>query len=170
MLRMSPIIKAPISTSRLPLKTIPTDCPLCLNSLNESGCSKIILTGSVFENDEGVGSEPGRHFRLMAYRRASLGSCFAIIRSSPDEPGKFVIANPFGPYEEPRFTHYLMKNWFAGTIPVVNTPSYVRDNIHASLLAKVMFSLSTLPMVSVASIPAAMSRQQARSFIGWPVK
>jgi hypothetical protein len=50
---------------------------------------------------------------------------------------KFVIPNPFGPYEEPRFTHYLIKSWFAGAKPQVNTPSYVRDNIHVSLLARV---------------------------------
>jgi UDP-glucose 4-epimerase len=50
--------------------------------------------------------------------------------------GKFVIPNPFGPLEEPRFTHYLVKNWFAGATPSVSTPSYVRDNIHVSLLAK----------------------------------
>ena len=31
--------------------------------------------------------------------------------------GKFVIPNPFGPYEEPRFTAYLMKNWLAGRDP-----------------------------------------------------
>jgi hypothetical protein len=49
--------------------------------------------------------------------------------------GKFVIPNPFGPYEEPRFTHYLMKCWISGTPAVVNTPTYVRDNIHISLLA-----------------------------------
>ena len=51
--------------------------------------------------------------------------------------GKFVIPNPFGPYEEPRFTAYLLKNWLAGAIPVCSSPSYVRDNIHVSLLAKV---------------------------------
>jgi nucleoside-diphosphate-sugar epimerase len=51
--------------------------------------------------------------------------------------GKFVIPNPFGPYEEPRFTHYLIKNWFAGVKPSVSTPTYVRDNIHVSLLAKI---------------------------------
>ena len=50
--------------------------------------------------------------------------------------GKFVIPNPFGPYEEPRFTAYLMKNWLAGTTPNCSSPSYVRDNIHVSLLAK----------------------------------
>jgi nucleoside-diphosphate-sugar epimerase len=50
--------------------------------------------------------------------------------------GKFVIPNPFGPYEEARFTAYLMRKWFAGETAAVNTPDYVRDNIHVSLLAK----------------------------------
>ena len=49
--------------------------------------------------------------------------------------GKFVIPNPFGPYEEARFTTYLIKSWHQGLTPSVNTPEYVRDNIHASLLA-----------------------------------
>jgi UDP-glucose 4-epimerase len=57
--------------------------------------------------------------------------------------GKFVIANPFGPYEEPRFTHYLMKNWFAGAVAVVNAPSYIRDNIHVSLLARIYANFAT---------------------------
>jgi len=51
--------------------------------------------------------------------------------------GKFVIPNPFGPYEDPRFTSYLMKTWFAGRSAAVNTPAYVRDNIHVSLLSSV---------------------------------
>ena len=50
--------------------------------------------------------------------------------------GKFVIPNPFGPYEEPRYTAYLMKNWLAGGTPSCSSPAYVRDNIHVSLLAK----------------------------------
>jgi hypothetical protein len=49
---------------------------------------------------------------------------------------KFVIPNPFGPYEEPRFTAYLMKTWLAGETARVQTPRYVRDNIHVRLLAK----------------------------------
>jgi hypothetical protein len=49
---------------------------------------------------------------------------------------KFVIPNPFGPYEEPRFTAYLMKTWLAGETARVQTPRYVRDNIPVSLLAK----------------------------------
>jgi hypothetical protein len=49
-----------------------------------------------------------------------------------------VIANPFGPLEEPRFCAYLVKTWAAGQVPEVRTPLYVRDNIHVSLLAKPM--------------------------------
>jgi len=47
-----------------------------------------------------------------------------------------VIPNPFGPYEEPRFTAYLMKTWLSGGTPSCSSPAYVRDNIHVSLLAK----------------------------------
>jgi UDP-glucose 4-epimerase len=35
---------------------------------------------------------------------------------------KFVIPNPFGPYEEPRFTAYLMKTWVAGETARAQTP------------------------------------------------
>jgi UDP-glucose 4-epimerase len=49
--------------------------------------------------------------------------------------GKFVIPNPFGPFEEPRFCNYLIQSWFKGEVPSVRTPNYVRDNIHVDLLA-----------------------------------
>src|SRR5487761_2418034 len=49
--------------------------------------------------------------------------------------GKFVVPNPFGPLEEPRFTAFLMNNWQAGRPGEIKTPDYVRDNIHADLLA-----------------------------------
>ena len=51
--------------------------------------------------------------------------------------GKFVIPNPFGPFEEPRFTAYLMRNWREGKPAEVKTPDYLRDNIHVDLLAAV---------------------------------
>jgi hypothetical protein len=50
--------------------------------------------------------------------------------------GKFVIPNPFGPWEEPRYTSYLMKAWLEGGTPSCASPAYVRDNIHVSLLAR----------------------------------
>jgi len=103
----------------------------------EGGHPGVLVTGSVFENDEGAGSEglpafspyglsKGLSWQVLRYHAARAGLA----------PGKFVIPNPFGPYEEPRFTAYLMKTWFAGETATVNTPTYVRDNIHVSLLAK----------------------------------
>jgi len=50
--------------------------------------------------------------------------------------GKFVIANPFGPFEEPRFTAYLMRMWKSGKAASVKTPDYLRDNIHVDLLSR----------------------------------
>ena len=48
---------------------------------------------------------------------------------------KFVIPNPFGPYEEYKFTSYLADAWLKGETPAIKTPDYVRDNIPADLLA-----------------------------------
>jgi UDP-glucose 4-epimerase len=70
----------------------------------------------------------------------SKGLTAAAAASYADREGftfeKFVIPNPLGPYEELRFTAYLMKTWLAGETARVQTPRYVRDNIHVSLLAK----------------------------------
>jgi hypothetical protein len=47
-----------------------------------------------------------------------------------------VIPNPFGPYEDLRFTSYLAKTWIEGKSALVKTPDYIRDNIHVDLLAR----------------------------------
>jgi UDP-glucose 4-epimerase len=112
--------------------------------LKDSACSKVILTGSVFENDEGVGSDALSAFSPYGLSKGLTWQVFRYYAQSRQiNLGKFVIPNPFGPYEEPRFTHYLIKSWFAGETPVVNTPSYVRDNIHVSLLAKAYIHFSS---------------------------
>ena len=96
----------------------------------------VIVTGSVFENDEGAGSAD-----LAAFSPYGLSKqlSYQVFRYHTQRAGvalgKFVIPNPFGPLEEPRFTDYLVRNWYAGKVPTVNTPDYVRDNIHVSLLA-----------------------------------
>ena len=111
---------------------------LVLDLLKSSGCSKIVLTGSVFENDEGAGSRTLEAFSPYGLSKAFTWQVFRYFAQSRQMSiGKFVIPNPFGPFEEPRFTHYLMKNWFANAVPTVNTPDYIRDNIHVSLLAKI---------------------------------
>lgn len=101
-----------------------------------SGVKAVVVTGSVFEQDEGLGSEPRRAFSPYGL---SKGLSWQVFRYWSEQLGypvhKFVVPNPFGPYEEPRFCAYLMDKWSKGDTAQVGTPAYIRDNIHVSLLA-----------------------------------
>ena len=109
-----------------------------LATMKPRGLKAVCLTGSVFEPDEGAGDEPLRAFSPYGL---SKGMTFQLFRYYCHETGlplgKFVIPNPFGPFEEPRFTAYLMRNWREGKPAEVKTPDYLRDNIHVDLLAAV---------------------------------
>jgi nucleoside-diphosphate-sugar epimerase len=96
----------------------------------------MLLTSSVFAQGEGVGTAPlpafsayglskGLTTDIVTFRAAEAGVTL----------GRFVIPNPFGPFEEPRFCAYLMRMWKTGKVAGVNTPAYVRDNIHVDLMA-----------------------------------
>ena len=111
--------------------------PQVLRALRDRGCVRLVLTGSVFEANEGAGSKPLRAFNAYGLSKgltATAAEFYAGREGFTFE--KFVIPNPFGPYEEPRFTAYLMRTWLAGETARVQTPRYVRDNIHVSPLAK----------------------------------
>jgi UDP-glucose 4-epimerase len=107
-----------------------------LKVMSKRGLAGVVLTGSVFEPDEGVGDTPLRAFSPYGL---SKGLTWHYYRFCSDTMGftlgKFVIANPFGPYEEPRFCNFLIRSWIKGEVPTVRTPLYVRDNIHVDLLA-----------------------------------
>ena len=109
-----------------------------LSALSAAGCRRVLLTGSVFEGGEGAGSEGLPDFSPYGLSKALTARAFrfACARAGLGL-GKLVIPNPFGPLEEPRFTAYLMRNWLTGKTPGCNSPAYVRDNIHVSLLARV---------------------------------
>jgi UDP-glucose 4-epimerase len=108
-----------------------------LETLKRGGLSSVVLTGSVFEQDEGAGETP-----LVAFSAYGLskGLTAAVVNHRCREFGlrfgKFVIPNPFGALEEPRFCAYLVRTWRKSETARVNTPNYIRDNIHVSLLAK----------------------------------
>jgi UDP-glucose 4-epimerase len=107
-----------------------------LDALQKRGLSKVIYTGSVFESNEGLGEEPLRAFSPYGLSKGFTSEIFEYLSKVRGiNYGKFVIPNPFGPYEEERFTAYLVKSWFNGVTPTVQTPEYIRDNIHVSLLA-----------------------------------
>lgn len=101
----------------------------------------ILLTQSVFAGGYGAGTldEQGDppHFSPYGLSKAITADIFRYYCKEAGVPFReFVIPNPFGPYEEPRFTNYLMKTWFAGNQAGCNTPAYVRDNIHVELMAR----------------------------------
>ena len=108
-----------------------------LEALNAAGCRRLLLSGSVFEGGEGAGSQGLPDFSPYGLSKGLTAQVFRhYCARAGIGLGKFVIPNPFGPYEEPRFTAYLIKNWLAGATPNCSSPAYVRDNIHVSLLAK----------------------------------
>jgi nucleoside-diphosphate-sugar epimerase len=108
-----------------------------LDALRAKDCARVLLTGSVFEPGEGAGSDGLPAFSPYGLSKGLTADVFRYYtRMRGMRMGKFVIPNPFGPYEEPRFTTYLARSWLNGETPCVNTPEYVRDNVHVSLLAR----------------------------------
>ena len=100
------------------------------------GLRGVVLTGSVFEADEGGGTAPLRAFSPYGMSKGLTAQLVRFLCEAAGLAiGKFVISNPFGPFEEPRFCAYLMREWSAGQVAEVRTPAYVRDNIHVDLLA-----------------------------------
>jgi UDP-glucose 4-epimerase len=130
--------KSPDFDTVAALKNNTHNLPQVLKTLGASGCRRLLLTGSVFENGEGAGSQGLPDFSPYGLSKALTAQMFGYYCPRAGIGlGKFVIPNPFGPFEEPRFTAYLMKNWLAGVTPACSSPAYVRDNSHVSLLAKV---------------------------------
>jgi nucleoside-diphosphate-sugar epimerase len=114
------------------------ELPRVLAALKEKGLRGVVLTGTVFENDEGKGDEPRPAFSPYGLSKGLTWQMFRHYCAAGGVPlGKFVIPNPFGPFEEPRFTAYLVKMWKTGAAAAVKTPDYLRDNIHVDLLAEV---------------------------------
>lgn len=109
-----------------------------LHLLKRQGCSRFLWTGSVFEPSEGTGSDDLRAVSPYGLSKGLTSEYLLYyVQQAGFHLGKFVIANPFGPYEEERFTYYLMKSWLSGQTPVVGSPDYRRDNIPVSLMAQV---------------------------------
>lgn len=108
-----------------------------LQSLKKRGCHKMVLTGSVFEQGEGAGSDNLRAVSPYGLSKGLTSATFKYYAEVENfSLGKFVIPNPFGPFEEFRFTSFLIKNWYEEKQVSVSHPDYVRDNIHVTLLAK----------------------------------
>lgn len=107
-----------------------------LESLLNKGCSRIVLTGSVFEPGEGLGQGNDQAVSPYGLSKGLTSALFHYYCAQyPIHLGKFVIPNPFGPFEEFRFTSFLIREWKEKKEAFVSMPAYIRDNIPASLLA-----------------------------------
>ncbi len=107
-----------------------------LGAMAERGLAGVVLTGSVFAPDEGAGETPLRAFSPYGLSKGLTAAVFRYRCGEIGVPlGHFVIANPFGPLEEPRFGAYLLRTWREGKTAEVRTPRYVRDNIPVRALA-----------------------------------
>lgn len=106
-----------------------------LDGLRAQG--RVLLTGSVFERGEGIGSEGLPAFSLYAVSKKLTAELFRHhCRVRGLVLGRFVVPNPFGPWEEPRLASSLARSWLEGGVPVVRSPETIRDHVHVSLLAK----------------------------------
>jgi nucleoside-diphosphate-sugar epimerase len=111
--------------------------PAVLAAAKGVGASRVVLTGSVFEPGEGKGTEPLVSFSPYGTSKARTEE---VLRPQVEAAGldyaKFVIPNPFGPWEEKRFQRLVMTRWSKGEAVHIDQALYVRDNIPVDLLAR----------------------------------
>ncbi len=109
-----------------------------LAAFKAAGGSRLVITGSVFEQDEGRGEAPLRAFSPYGLSKTLTSRAFG---EGAERAGlefvKFVIPNPFGPFEAQTFQRFVMTAWREGRVPRVTHPFYERDNVPVGLLARV---------------------------------
>ena len=130
--------KSPDFNAQAAVENNTRNLPAVLAALSAGDLKSVVLTGTFFEAGEGRGTEPLATFSPYSHSKTLTCERFQkACRADALPLGKFVLPNPVGPFEEPRFTAFLMNNWKAGRSAEVKTPDYVRDNIHVDLLAAV---------------------------------
>lgn len=100
------------------------------------GCGALLLTGSVFEADEGRGEPPLRAFSPYGLAKTLTWHVFRYHAERHGLTlGKFVIASPFGPLDKPGLVRSLIETWRQGGTAVIRRPQLVRDHLQVQLLA-----------------------------------
>jgi nucleoside-diphosphate-sugar epimerase len=101
-----------------------------------AGGARVVLTGTVFEPGEGQGTEPLVSFSPYGTAKARTGERLKAAAEVAGLPiSKFVIANPFGPWEERKFQRLVMTRWSKGEPVHIDQALYVRDNVPVDLMA-----------------------------------
>ncbi len=143
-----------------------------LGKLKEQQCRMLLLTGSIFEQREGKegmcngpSSQAISPYGLSKGLTSDVFEYFSLLEGF--HLGKFVIPNPFGPYEEGRYTSYLAKCWLQKTKAKVDFPLYIRDNVPVSLLAKsyAVFAESLTEEVGFSKFSPSFRPETQASFV-----
>ena len=146
-----------------------------LKKMMARGPTGVVLTGSVFEQDEGAGDAPLRAFSPYGLSKGLTWQYYRFLSETLHfNLGKFVIANPIGPFEEPRFCNYLIRYLVQGRSAGRCGP----PSTCATTFMSICWRKPTRPLpracprirASRSSIRASMSRARARSRNASPLK
>jgi len=108
-----------------------------LEEFKKHGGNSIIITGSTYEANESVGSEPADACNRYGLSKTCTWEVFRYFGKEVGlKVGKIIYPNVFGKYEDPKLVGYLAKSWLNHETPTVRTPKYIRDNMNVTLLAK----------------------------------
>lgn len=109
-----------------------------LDAMAPRGLRAVLHTGTLFEADEGCGERPLRAFSPYGLARSLA---WQIVRHACESRGvtlgKFVVGNPFGPFQKPGLCRELVDSWLRGEVPLVRQPALLRDHAHVELLADI---------------------------------
>lgn len=117
-----------------------------LDRLERRGLRRVVLTGSVFEADEGDGDRP-----LNAVGAYGLAKTLTtqIVRHATAEAGlelvKVTLPSPFGPFQAGGLADQLVSAWQADDVPILHHPDRVRDFVPIDLFAAHYAALALAP-------------------------
>lgn len=107
-----------------------------LERLRRRGLMRVVLTGSIFEADEGDGDRPLE--AIGAYGLAKTLTAH-VVRQATAAAGvellKVTLPSPFGAFQAGGLADHLLRAWQAGEVPSLRQPERVRDFVPIDLLA-----------------------------------
>jgi nucleoside-diphosphate-sugar epimerase len=107
-----------------------------LERMRRRGLTRVVLTGSVFEADEGDGDRP-----LEAIGAYGLAKTLTtqVVRHAAAAAGvellKVTLPSPFGAFQAGGLADHLLRAWQASEVPSLRHPERVRDFVPIDLLA-----------------------------------
>ncbi len=114
-----------------------------LDRFARAGGRAVLVTGSIFEAEEGRGPPPLRAFNPYGLAKTLI---WRTIRFEVERRGlalgKFVIAHPVGPLDKPGLVRELLAAWARGEPATIRRPQLVRDFVPVDGLASAYAELA----------------------------